>query len=182
LYYGDEIGMGDNIYLGDRNGVRTPMQWNGDRNAGFSRATPAKLFNPVIMDPVYGYATINVEAQESDPSSLLSWMRNMIALRKIFRVFGRGSIEFLYPENKKILAYLRRMENEEILCVANLSRFPQPVALDLAKFAGMKPIEMMGYVEFPPIGSEPYPLSLGAYDFLWFELHKPTNSVRTLAT
>jgi len=182
LYYGDEIGMGDNIYLGDRNGVRTPMQWNGDRNAGFSRATPAKLFNPVIMDPVYGYATINVEAQESDPSSLLSWMRNMIALRKIFRVFGRGSIEFLNPENKKILAYLRRMENEEILCVANLSRFPQPVALDLAKFEGMKPIEMMGYVEFPPIGSQPYALSLGAYDFLWFELHKPTNSVRTLAT
>ncbi len=182
LYYGDEIGMGDNIYLGDRNGVRTPMQWNGDRNAGFSRATPAKLFNPVIMDPVYGYATINVEAQESDPSSLLSWMRNMIALRKIFRVFGRGSIEFLNPENKKILAYLRRLENEEILCVANLSRFPQPVALDLTKFAGMKPIEMMGYVEFPPIGSEPYPLSLGAYDFLWFELHKPTNSFRTLAT
>ena len=181
LYYGDEIGMGDNIYLGDRNGVRTPMQWNGDRNAGFSRATPAKLFNPVIMDPVYGYATINVEAQESDPSSLLSWMRNMIALRKIFRVFGRGSIEFLNPENKKILAYLRRMENEEILCVANLSRFPQPVALDLAKFEGMKPIEMMGYVEFPPIGSQPYPLSLGAYDFLWFELHKPTNSVRTVA-
>jgi maltose alpha-D-glucosyltransferase/alpha-amylase len=174
--------MGDNIYLGDRNGVRTPMQWNGDRNAGFSRATPAKLFNPVIMDPVYGYATINVEAQESDPSSLLSWMRNMIALRKIFRVFGRGSIEFLNPENKKILAYLRRMENEEILCVANLSRFPQPVALDLAKFAGMKPIEMMGYVEFPPISSQPYALSLGAYDFLWFELHKPANSVRTLAT
>jgi maltose alpha-D-glucosyltransferase/alpha-amylase len=182
LYYGDEIGMGDNIYLGDRNGVRTPMQWNGDRNAGFSRATPARLFNPVVMDPIYGYATINVEAQESDPSSLLSWMRNMIALRKIFRVFGRGSIEFLNPENKKILAYLRRMENEEILCVANLSRFPQPVALDLAKFTGMRPIEMMGYVEFPPIGSEAYPLSLGAYDFLWFELHKPNDSGRTLAT
>jgi maltose alpha-D-glucosyltransferase/alpha-amylase len=173
LYYGDEIGMGDNIYLGDRNGVRTPMQWSADRNAGFSRATPAKLFNPVILDPIYGYAAVNVEAQQSDPSSLLSWMRNMIALRKIFRVFGRGSIEFLDPENKKVLAYLRRLENEEILCVANLSRFPQPVALNLAKFAGMKPIEMMGYVEFPPIGEQPYPLSLGAYDFLWFELHKP---------
>ncbi len=182
LYYGDEIGMGDNIYLGDRNGVRTPMQWNADRNAGFSRVTPARLFNPVIMDPIYGYATINVEAQQTDPSSLLSWMRNMIALRKIFRVFGRGSIEFLNPENKKILAYLRRMENEEILCVANLSRFPQPVALDLAQFDGMKPIEMMGYVEFPAIGKQPYPLNLGAYDFLWFELHKPTDSARLKAT
>jgi maltose alpha-D-glucosyltransferase/alpha-amylase len=182
LYYGDEIGMGDNIYLGDRNGVRTPMQWNGDRNAGFSRANPARLFNPVVMDPIYGYATINVEAQDSDPSSLLSWMRNMIALRKIFRVFGRGSIEFLNPENKKILAYLRRMENEEILCVANLSRFPQPIALDLAKFDGMKPIEMLGYVEFPPIGTQPYPLNLGAYDFLWFELHKPTDRARTPTT
>jgi maltose alpha-D-glucosyltransferase/alpha-amylase len=182
LYYGDEIGMGDNIYLGDRNGVRTPMQWNADRNAGFSRATPGRLFHPVIMDPIYGYATVNVEAQEGDPSSLLSWMRNMIALRKIFRVFGRGSIEFLNPENRKILAYLRRMDNEDILCVANLSRFPQPVALDLAKFEGMKPIEMMGYVEFPLIGSQPYPLSLGAYDFLWFELHKPTDDVQTLTT
>jgi maltose alpha-D-glucosyltransferase / alpha-amylase len=172
LYYGDEIGMGDNIYLGDRNGVRTPMQWSADRNAGFSRVTPAKLFNPVIMDPIYGYAALNVEAQQSDPSSLLSWMRNMIALRKIFRVFGRGSIEFLSPPNRKVLAYLRRSEGEEILCVANLSRFPQPVALDLAEFSGFKPIEMMGYVEFPQIGKQPYSLSLGAYEFLWFELHK----------
>jgi maltose alpha-D-glucosyltransferase/alpha-amylase len=172
LYYGDEIGMGDNIYLGDRNGVRTPMQWNADRNAGFSRATPAKLFNPVIMDAVYGYAAINVEAQQGDPSSLLSWMRNMIALRKIFRVFGRGSIEFLEPANRKVLAYLRRAENEQILCVANLSRFAQPVALDLVEFEGIKPIEMFGYVEFPPIGKQPYPLSLAAYEFLWFELHK----------
>jgi maltose alpha-D-glucosyltransferase / alpha-amylase len=176
LYYGDEIGMGDNIYLGDRNGVRTPMQWSADRNAGFSRATPAKLFNPVILDPIYGYTALNVEAQQSDPSSLLSWMRNMIALRKIFRVFGRGSIEFLDPENRKILAYLRRLDNEDILCVANLSRFPQPVALSLAKFAGMKPVEMMGYVEFPAIGEQPYPLSLGAYEFLWFELHKATDT------
>jgi maltose alpha-D-glucosyltransferase/alpha-amylase len=176
LYYGDEIGMGDNIYLGDRNGVRTPMQWNADRNAGFSRATPSKLFNPVIMDPIYGYAAINVEAQQSDPSSLLSWMRNMIALRKIFRVFGRGTIEFLNPANRKILAYLRRSENEEILCVANLSRFPQPVTLDLVEFDGIKPVEMMGYVEFPRIGKQPYPLSLGAYEFLWFELHRPHES------
>ncbi len=176
LYYGDEIGMGDNIYLGDRNGVRTPMQWSADRNAGFSRVTPARLFNPVIMDPIYGYEAINVEAQQGDPSSLLSWMRNMIALRKIFRVFGRGSIEFLNPANRKVLAYLRRSENEEILCVANLSRFPQPVALDLAEFDGMKPIEMMGYVEFPRIGKQAYPLSLGAYEFLWFELHKSTET------
>jgi maltose alpha-D-glucosyltransferase/alpha-amylase len=176
LYYGDEIGMGDNIYLGDRNGVRTPMQWSADRNGGFSRVTPAKLFNPVIMDPIYGYDAINVEAQQGDPSSLLSWMRNMIALRKIFRVFGRGSIHFLNPANRKVLAYLRRLENEEILCVANLSRFPQPVALDLTEFDGMKPVEMMGYVEFPRIGKQLYPLSLGAYEFLWFELHKQSES------
>jgi maltose alpha-D-glucosyltransferase/alpha-amylase len=176
LYYGDEIGMGDNIYLGDRNGVRTPMQWSADRNGGFSRVTPARLFNPVIMDPIYGYAALNVEAQQSDPSSLLSWMRNMIALRKIFRVFGRGSIEFLNPVNRKVLAYLRRSPDEEILCVANLSRFPQPVALDLAEFDGTKPVEMMGYVEFPRIGKQPYPLSLGAYEFFWFELHKPKES------
>ena len=178
LYYGDEIGMGDNIYLGDRNGVRTPMQWSADRNGGFSRVTPGRLFNPVIMDAIYGYAALNVEAQQSDPSSLLSWMRNMIALRKIFRVFGRGAIEFLNPVNRKVLAYLRRSADEEILCVANLSRFPQPVALDLAKFDGTKPVEMMGYVEFPRIGKQLYPLSLGAYEFLWFELHKPKENER----
>jgi maltose alpha-D-glucosyltransferase/alpha-amylase len=124
LYYGDEIGMGDNIYLGDRNGVRTPMQWTGDRNAGFSRAVPAKLFSPVVMDPVWGYEAINVEAQQSDPSSLLSWMRNMIALRKLFRVFGRGSLKFLQPSNRKVLAYVREDGDERVLCVANLSRFP----------------------------------------------------------
>jgi len=174
LYYGDEIGMGDNIYLGDRNGVRTPMQWSADRNGGFSRVTPARLFNPVIMDPIYGYTALNVEGQQGDPSSLLSWMRNMIALRKIFQVFGRGSIEFLNPTNRKILAYLRCSKDEQILCVANLSRFPQPVALDLAQFDGVKPVEMMGYVEFPRIGKQPYPLTLGAYEFLWFELHKTT--------
>jgi maltose alpha-D-glucosyltransferase/alpha-amylase len=176
LYYGDEIGMGDNIYLGDRNGVRTPMQWSADRNGGFSRVTPARLFNPVIMDATYGYAALNVETQQNDPSSLLSWMRNMIALRKIFRTFGRGSIQFLHPANRKILAYLRRSQGEDILCVANLSRFPQPVALDLTEFEGMRPVEMMGYVEFPRIGKQLYPLSLGAYEFLWFELHKPSES------
>jgi maltose alpha-D-glucosyltransferase/alpha-amylase len=172
LYYGDEIGMGDNIYLGDRNGVRTPMQWNADRNAGFSTATPARLYSPVIMDPVWGYEAINVEAQQSDPSSLLSWMRNMIALRKLFRVFGRGSIEFLNPPNRKILAYLRQYEGEQVLCVANLSRFAQPVDLDLKKVEGMTPLEMLGYVEFPPIEGEPYRLTLAPYSFLWLELQR----------
>jgi maltose alpha-D-glucosyltransferase/alpha-amylase len=181
LYYGDEIGMGDNIYLGDRNGVRTPMQWNADRNAGFSRATPAKLYSPVIMDPVYGYEAVNVEAQQGDASSMLSWMRNMIALRKLFTLFGRGSFEMLHPANRKVLAYIRRHEDEQVLCVANLSRFPQPVELDLAGLQGVTPVEMLGYVEFPPIGREPYPLTLGPYGFLWFELHKPTEPIETAA-
>jgi maltose alpha-D-glucosyltransferase/alpha-amylase len=171
LYYGDEIGMGDNIYLGDRNGVRTPMQWNGDRNAGFSAATPARLYSPVIMDPVWGFEAINVEAQQSDPSSLLNWMRNMIALRRLFRVFGRGSIEFLDPANRKVLAYVRKDGDEQILCVANLSRFAQPVDLELSQMEGMVPIEMLGYVEFPAIGQQPYRLTLAPYGFLWLELH-----------
>jgi len=171
LYYGDEIGMGDNIYLGDRNGVRTPMQWNADRNAGFSRANPARLYSPVIMDPVWGYEAINVEAQQSDPSSLLSWMRNMIALRKLFQVFGRGTLEFLNPANRKVLAYLRRYGDEQVLCVANLSRFAQPVDLDLAELEGTTPIEMLGYVQFPGIERQSYRLTLGPYGFLWLELH-----------
>jgi maltose alpha-D-glucosyltransferase / alpha-amylase len=170
VYYGDEIGMGDNIYLGDRNGVRTPMQWSGDRNAGFSRAVPAKLYSPVVMDPVWGYEAINVEAQQSDPSSLLSWMRNMIALRKLFQVFGRGTLTFLNPANRKILAYIREYQNERVLCVANLSRFAQPVELDLATYVGMVPVEMLGYVEFPRIRTSGYPLTLGPYGFLWLEL------------
>jgi len=189
LYYGDEIGMGDNIYLGDRNGVRTPMQWTSDRNAGFSRAVPARLFAPVIMDPIWGYEAINVEAQLSDQSSLLHWTRNMIALRKLFRVFGRGTLEFLAPENRKVLAYLRHYDpdspsisqtppasaadspyTETVLCVANLSRFAQPVSLDLSRFAGMIPVEMLGYVSFPQITSGPYVLSLAPYSFLWLEL------------
>ncbi len=177
LYYGDEIGMGDNIYLGDRNGVRTPMQWNGDRNAGFSSATPARLYSPVIMDQVWGYEALNVEAQQSDPSSLLNWMRNMIALRKLFRVFGRGSIEFLDSTNRKVLAYLRSDGDQQILCVANLSRFAQPVDLDLSKLEGMVPIEMLGYVEFPSVDRQPYRLTLAPYGFLWLELHpKPEAS------
>jgi maltose alpha-D-glucosyltransferase/alpha-amylase len=174
LYYGDEIGMGDNIYLGDRNGVRTPMQWNSDRNAGFSTAVPAKLYFPVIMDPIWGYQSINVEAQQADQSSLLHWTRNMIALRKLFHVFGRGTQEFLNPDNRKILAYIRQYEedgnSETVLCVANLSRFSQPVSLDLARFAGRIPVEMLGYVTFPTITTQPYPLTLAPYSFLWLEL------------
>ncbi|MBB5317482.1 maltose alpha-D-glucosyltransferase [Tunturibacter empetritectus] len=174
LYYGDEIGMGDNIYLGDRNGVRTPMQWNSDRNAGFSTSIPARLYFPVITDPIWGYQSINVEAQQSDQSSLLHWTRNMIALRKLFHVFGRGTQEFLNPENRKILAYIRQYEengnNETVLCVANLSRFSQPVSLDLSKFSGMIPVEMLGYVNFPTITAQPYPLTLSPYSFLWLEL------------
>ncbi|MDR3703881.1 MAG: maltose alpha-D-glucosyltransferase [Candidatus Sulfopaludibacter sp.] len=171
VYYGDEIGMGDNIYLGDRNGVRTPMQWNADRNAGFSRAIPAKLYSPVIMDPILGYEAVNVEAQQGDPASLLSWMRNMIALRKLFRVFGRGTLEFLNPSNRKVLAYLRSYEEQQVLCVANLSRFAQPVDLELPQLEGATPVEMLGYVDFPPIGKQPYRLTLGPYGFLWLEMH-----------
>ena len=179
LYYGDEIGMGDNIYLGDRNGVRTPMQWTSDRNAGFSRCDPARLYFPVIMDPIYGYQVINVEAQLSDQSSLLHWTRNMIALRKLFQVFGRGSLVFLNPENRKVLAYLRQLERSDgsqeiVLCVANLSRFAQPVSLDLAVYAGMQPVEMLGYVYFPQITEAPYSLTLAPYSFLWFELQAAT--------
>ena len=175
LYYGDEIGMGDNIYLGDRNGVRTPMQWNSDRNAGFSRCDPARLFLPVVMDPIYGYQVVNVEAQLSDQSSLLHWTRNMIALRKLFQVFGRGSLKFLNPANRKILAYLRDIDrgdgsHETVLCVANLSRFAQPASLDLADYAGSQPVEMLGYVPFPIIDQTPYALTLAPYSFLWLEL------------
>ena len=171
IYYGDEIGMGDNIYLGDRNGVRTPMQWSADRNAGFSRATPGRLYSPVIMDPVYGYEAINVEAQQSDASSLLHWMRNMIALRKLFKVFGRGTLEFLHPANRKVLAYVRALRGR-----AGAVR-RQPVALrpagrarPLRRSTACVPVEMLGYVEFPAIGATPYPLTLGPYGFLWFEL------------
>ena len=175
MYYGDEIGMGDNIYLGDRNGVRTPMQWNSDRNAGFSKCDPARLYFPVVMDPIYGYQVVNVEAQLSDQSSLLHWTRNMIALRKLFQVFGRGSLEFLQPENRKVLAYLRKLKREDgsfeiVLCLANLSRFAQPVSLELAEYAGCTPMEMLGYVRFPQITAQPYPLTVAPYSFLWFEL------------
>jgi maltose alpha-D-glucosyltransferase/alpha-amylase len=170
LYYGDEIGMGDNIYLGDRNGVRTPMQWTGDRNAGFSRADPARLYAPVIMDPVYGYQAINVEAQERSPHSLLYWMKHMIALRRRHRVFSRGTLEFLRPANRKILAFLRAYEGETVLVVANLARTVQPAELDLSVFNGRTPVEMVGATEFPRIGELPYFLTLGPYSFYWFVL------------
>jgi maltose alpha-D-glucosyltransferase/alpha-amylase len=172
VYYGDEIGMGDNTYLGDRNGVRTPMQWTGDRNAGFSRADPARLYSPAIMDPIYGYRGVNVEAQERDTASLLQWMRNLISLRKLFPALGSGTLEFLEPANRRILAYIRRHGHDAILCVANLSRSVQPVELDLARFAGAVPVEMLGYTEFPVIGTQPYLLTLGRYDFYWFELRR----------
>ncbi len=171
LYYGDEIGMGDNTYLGDRNGVRTPMQWTGDRNAGFSRADPQLLFSPVISDPVYGYPAVNGESEEHDPASLLHWTRNMIRLRRLFRVFGRGTIDFLQPANRAVLAYIRRYEDDDaILCVANLARNVQPVHLDLSAFEGLVPVEILGYTEFPAIGADPYFLTLGPYGFYWFEL------------
>jgi maltose alpha-D-glucosyltransferase/alpha-amylase len=170
IYYGDEIGMGDNVYLGDRNGVRTPMQWNGDRNAGFSRADNAALYLPVVTDPVYGYQAVNVEAERRSPSSLLNWMRRLIAIRRRSPVFGRGTIEFFHPTNLAILAYVREYEGERILVVNNLSRFVQPVELDLRKYTGLVPVETFGNTVFPAIGEQPYFLSLGPHTFYWFRL------------
>ncbi|WP_225765482.1 maltose alpha-D-glucosyltransferase [Inquilinus sp. Marseille-Q2685] len=170
LYYGDEIGMGDNIHLGDRDGVRTPMQWSPDRNGGFSRADPEKLVLPAIMDALYGFPAVNVESQGRDPHSLLNWTRRMLALRRRHRAFGRGTLRFLYPGNRKILAYLRSYEDETILCVANLSRAPQAVELDLADFEGRSPVELTGDTVFPPIGQLTYLLTLPPYGFYWFQL------------
>ncbi|MGA2839354.1 MAG: maltose alpha-D-glucosyltransferase [Steroidobacteraceae bacterium] len=170
LYYGDEIGMGDNVFIGDRNGVRTPMQWSPDRNAGFSRADPQQLYLPPIMDPIYGYQSINVEAQSRDPSSLLSWTKRMLAVRKTSQAFGRGLRRFLKPGNRKILAYLREYRDDTILCVANLSRSAQPVELNLTPFKGRIPVEMLGRTAFPPIGDLPYLLTISAYGFYWFRL------------
>ncbi|HXG59347.1 MAG TPA: maltose alpha-D-glucosyltransferase [Thermoanaerobaculia bacterium] len=170
IYYGDEIGMGDNIYLGDRNGVRTPMQWSADRNAGFSRANPQRLYLPVIIDPQYHYEQVNVEAQQNNPASLLWWMKRLIALRRRYRAFGRGSIEFLFPDNPKILAFIRRWEDEVILVVANLSRLVQCFDLDLTPYRGMVPMELSGGTRFPEIGDRPYFLNLGPFAFYWFAL------------
>src|SRR5262245_4258476 len=170
VYYGDELGMGDNIYLGDRHGVRTPMQWSSDRNGGFSRADPQGLYLPPIMDPIYGYASVNVEAQSREPSSLLNWTRRILAGRKSFKAFGRGTFEVLKPGNRKILAYVRRYGSEVVLCVANLKRSAQAVELDLAEFKGRVPVELLGRSSFPPIGDLPYLVTLPAYGFHWFVL------------
>ena len=173
IYYGDEIGMGDNIHLGDRNGVRTPMQWSADRNAGFSRADPGQLYSPVIADPVYGYQGVNVEVQLRTPASLLHWMRHLISVRKTSRVLGRGSLRFLTPANTRVLAHLREYGGEAILAVHNLANSSEPVELDLREFRGAIPIEMLGESRFPPIEERPYFLSLGPYGFYWFRLHRP---------
>jgi maltose alpha-D-glucosyltransferase/alpha-amylase len=170
IYYGDEIGMGDNIYLGDRDGVRTPMQWSPDRNAGFSAANRQKLYLPVITDPEYHYESTNVETQQYNPSSLLWWMKRLIALRKRYKAFGRGSIEFIQPENRKILAFIRRYDQEILLIVANLSRFSQCVEMDLSAYNGMVPVEMFGRIPFAPIGEWPYYITLGPHSFFWFSL------------
>jgi maltose alpha-D-glucosyltransferase/alpha-amylase len=170
LYYGDEIGMGDNIYLGDRNGVRTPMQWSPDRNAGFSRADPQRLYLPPVMDPVYGYEAVNVEAQLRNPSSLLHWTRRLVATRRNYQSFGRGTIAFLDPGNRRILAYVREYRDEAILCVANLSRVPQAVELDLGRFEGRVPVELLGQEPFPPIGKLPYLFTLAGHGYMAFRL------------
>ncbi|HKN09594.1 MAG TPA: maltose alpha-D-glucosyltransferase [Pseudomonadota bacterium] len=170
IYYGDEIGMGDNIYLGDRNGVRTPMQWSPDRNGGFSRADPAALVLPAIMEPLYGYEAINVEAQSRDPHSILNWMRRMLSVRRRHAAFGRGTLTFLYPKNRKVLAYLRQFGSDTILCVANVAHSPQAVELDLSQFAGCAPVELNAGTLFPPIGQLTYLLTLAPYGFYWFAL------------
>ncbi|HMD26469.1 MAG TPA: alpha-glucosidase C-terminal domain-containing protein, partial [Streptosporangiaceae bacterium] len=178
LYYGDEIGMGDNIWLGDRDGVRTPMQWTPDRNAGFSRCDPARLYLPVLMDPIYGFQALNVESQTRNPGSFLHWTRRMIEIRKRHPVFGTGIYEELTSSNPSVLAFVRLHSAEDldsdgadrILCVNNLSRFPQPVELDLRRFIGVTPVESMGGVTFPRIGELSYLLTLPGHGFYWFQL------------
>ena len=170
IYYGDELRMGDNFYLGDRNGVRTPMQWSADRNAGFSRANPQRLYLPIIIDPEYHYEAVNVETQQNNPNSLLWWMKRLIALRKRFKAFGRGSLEFLHPDNHKVLAFARRYQDECVLVLANLSRFVQGVELDLSPYKGLVPVELFGRTEFPVIADTPYFVTLGPHTFYWFAL------------
>jgi len=182
IYYGDEIGMGDNVYLGDRNGVRTPMQWSADRNAGFSRANPQKLYLPVNIDPQYHYEAVNVEAQYNNPHSLLWWMKRMIAQRKHFHAFGRGSLEFLHPGNRKVLAFVRQYEDERVLVVANLSRFTQNLELDLQRHQGTIPVEVFGHSRFPSVGDSPYFLSLGPYAFYWFHLQPKEANAESLTS
>jgi maltose alpha-D-glucosyltransferase/alpha-amylase len=170
LYYGDEIAMGDNVFLGDRDGVRTPMQWSGDRNAGFSRADWAQLYLPPLMDPVYGYQAVNVEANLRTPTSLLRWLKRFLSLRKAHPVFGLGTYERLEPSNDKIFAHIRRYEQDIALCVHNLARTAQYVELDLSEFEGRRPEEMFGRTRFPPIGTLPYLLTLAPRGFYWFLL------------
>ena len=173
MYYGDEIGMGDNIYLGDRNGVRTPMQWSADRNAGFSESDTAALFSPLIVDPPYGYHTVNVAAQERVPTSLLRWMRRLIAVRQEYKAFGRGTWEAVDAANRRVLVFVRRYEDEVILCVNNLSRVAQVVELELRDFQGMVPLELWSKSCFPPVGDLPYLLTLGPHNVLWFRILRP---------
>ena len=170
VYYGDELGMGDNVYLGDRNGVRTPMQWSDDKNAGFSEGDSAALYSPLIVDPPYGYHGINVEAQERTKTSLLRWMRRLIGVRKKYRAFGRGSFEVLHPANRAVLVFIRRYADEVILCVSNLSRYAQAVELDLRDFNGCVPVELWSDRGFPAIGELPYLLTLGPHGVFWFRL------------
>lgn len=181
VYYGDEIGMGDNIYLGDRNGVRTPMQWTSDRNGGFSRCDPARLYAPMIMDPVYGYHAVNVEAQTRSLSSLLNWMKRLIGVRKSTQVFGRGSLSFIRPKNRCVLVYVRQHNDETILCVANLSRSAQAAEIDLSPWKGRVPREMLGRAQFPRIGDGPYLVTLAPYGFFWFRLSEEIDEARVLA-
>src|ERR1051326_5885056 len=181
IYYGDEIGMGDNIYLGDRNGVRTPMQWSADRNAGFSRANPQQLYLPVIIDPQYHYEQVNVEAQQNSPYSLLWWMKRLIAMRRNYKAFGRGTMEFLHPDNRKVLAFVRRYEEETILVVANLSRVVQCFEVDLSQYKGMVPIELSGHTRFPEIGDRPYFLTLSPFAFYWFSLERRVEEIAAVS-
>src|SRR4051812_39269879 len=175
LYYGDEIGMGDNVFLGDRNGVRTPMQWSSDKNSGFSRASQHALYLPIILDPEYHYEAVNVEAQQRNSNSLWWWMKRVLTLRKRYKAFGRGTMRFLQPGNRKILAFVRQHEAETILVVANLSRFSQPVKLDLSEYNHLRPIELFGRTEFPDITEEPYPLTMGPHAAFWFSLEAAPN-------
>jgi maltose alpha-D-glucosyltransferase/alpha-amylase len=172
LYYGDEIGMGDNVYLGDRNSVRTPMQWSSGVNAGFSTADPERLWLPLVQNAVFGYQAVNVESQQRNPTSLLNWLRRLIEVRKQARIFGRGSIEFLKPDNHRVLAFTRTLGRETILVVSNLAGTAQAVDLDLSRLAGAIPIEMFGGSIFPRIGTPPYVMMMGPYDFYWFRLRR----------
>src|SRR3977135_288109 len=177
IYYGDEIGMGDNIYLGDRNGVRTPMQWTPDGNGGFSRCDPARLYAPMIMDPVYGYEAVNVEAQSRNLASLLSWTKRLISVRKSSKIFGRGSLSFIRPANRSVFVYVRQYQNDVLLCVANLSRSAQAAEIDLSPWRGRIPFEMLGRTNFPRIGEGPYIITLAPYGFFWFLLSEHTGPV-----